>query len=202
MSIINTLLLSARYKLQDVAGSTFSDYVLMDQYNNGNKILRNTILDHLPMQLSEKITGTVLVNDVITIPKKPIKFIDIRINKRRVNKINITEIPDLTTTGEPRAYYLTGTSTMNPYPIPDKTYDYVITYIPESITMQNTDDSGYQTDVEELLVQYIVAMLSGKGFDLVAEYNATIGKLLGGIETGVTVIDGYYCGSNGGGDYN
>jgi hypothetical protein len=204
MSIINTLLLSMRYELQDITGDTYSDYVLMDQYNKGNKLLRKTILDHLPMQLAEETpTGsTVAAEQSITLPKKPIKIIDFRLNKRKIDKVSISEIPDKTTTGEPRAYYLLNTSTIKLYPIPDKTYSYEITYIPESVAMAETDDSGYQTDVEELLVRYVVASLTGKGFDLVAEYNSTIGSLLSGIETGVTVVNGYYSDREGRGDYN
>jgi hypothetical protein len=77
------------------------------------------------------------------------------------------------------------------YPLPDKQYPYNITYIPETATMLETDDSGYQTDVEQLLVKYVVAMLSGQGFDMAAEYQS-VRSLLSGIETGVTVVDGYY----------
>jgi hypothetical protein len=202
MSIINTLLLSMRYELQDITGDTYSDYVLIDQYNKGNKLLRKTILDHLPMQLAEEVTGSVLAGESIAIAKKPIKFIDVRVNKRKIDKVSVSEILDKTTTGEPRAYYLLNTSTIKLYPIPDKTYSYEITYIPESATMAEIDDSGYQTDVEELLVRYVVASLTGKGFDLIAEYNSTIGSLLSGIETGVTVVNGYYSDCEGRGDYN
>ena len=201
MTIINELLLSAKYELKDVAGDDFSIYVLMDQYNKGNKLLRKTILDHIPMQLAEEITGTVNASESITIPKKPIKLIDVRLNNVQINKTSLNNIYDKTKTGQPLAYYLLNTSTVKLYPIPDKTYSYEITYIPESVTMLESDDSGYQTDVEQLLIRYVVATLTGQGFDLVSEYNSTIGKLLGGIETGVTVIDGYdsYC--ERGGDY-
>ena len=201
MTIINELLLSAKYELKDVAGDDFSIYVLMDQYNKGNKLLRKTILDHIPMQLAEEITGTVNASESITMPKKPIKLIDVRLNNVQINKTSLNNIYDKTKTGQPLAYYLLNTSTVKLYPIPDKTYSYEITYIPESVTMLESDDSGYQTDVEQLLIRYVVATLTGQGFDLVSEYNSTIGKLLGGIETGVTVIDGYdsYC--ERGGDY-
>ena len=201
MTIINELLLSAKYELKDVAGDDFSIYVLMDQYNKGNKLLRKTILDHIPMQLAEEITGTVNASESITMPKKPIKLIDVRLNNVQINKTSLNNIYDKTKTGQPLAYYLLNTSTVKLYPIPDKTYSYEITYIPESVTMIESDDSGYQTDVEQLLIRYVVATLTGQGFDLVSEYNSTIGKLLVGIETGVTVIDGYdsYC--ERGGDY-
>jgi hypothetical protein len=191
-----------RYELQDIDGTVYSPYVLMDQYNKGNKLLRKTILDNMPMQLAEEVTDNVDAGESITMVKKPIKLIDVRVNKKPINKFAMTAIQDKTITGEPRAYYMIGTNTLKLYPIPDKTYSYEITYIPESVTMQDIDDSGYQTDVEQLLVRYVVAMLTNGSFDLVAEYNATIGKLLGGIETGVTVINGYYSDCDGGRDYN
>ena len=199
MSLISELLLSARYELNDMERNVYSVFTLLDTYNKGNKLLRNTILTHLPMQLAEEATGTV-ANSII-LPKKPIKLIDVRINKRKIDKITISEIPDKTQTGEPQAYYLLNTNTIKLYPLPDKEYPYEIIYIPESVTMEETDDSGYQTDVEQLLIRYVVSTLTGQGFDLVAEYNATIGKMLGGIETGVTVINGYY-GIRRGGDYS
>lgn len=201
MSIINELLLSIKYELKDVPGNEYSDYVIMDQYNKGNKLLRKTILDHLPMQLAEEVTGTVLAGQPITMLKKPIKFIDVRVNNVQINKTSLNNIYDKTKTGQPLAYYLLNMNTVKTYPIADKDYPYEITYIAESATMLETDDSGYQTDVEQLLIRYVVATLTGQGFDLVAEYNSTIGKMLGGIETGVTVIDGYdsYC--DRGGDY-
>jgi hypothetical protein len=201
LTIINELLLSANYELKNIGFDVFNSYELMDRYNKGNKLLRKTILDHMPMQLSEEITGTVNAGESLAMAKKPIKIIDFRLNKHPVTKVSLSEIPDKTRTGEPRRYYLLNTNVVKFYPIPDKSYDYEITYIPETENMEDTDDSGYQTDVEELLVQYIVAVLSGNGFDLVAEYNSTIGKLLGNIETGVTVVDGYYSGSCGRGDY-
>lgn len=202
MSIINELLLSIKYELKDVAGDVYSQYVIMDQYNKGNKLLRKTILDHLPMQLAEEVPpGTVNAGESITLPKKPIKLIDVRIDNRKIDKVSITEIQDKTKTGRPIAYYLLNTDTIKLYPLPDKSYPYEITYIPESTNMLDSDDSGYQTDVEQLLIKYVVAALTGQGFDLVSEYNNTIGKMLSDIETGVTVIDGYYSGSSGGGDY-
>lgn len=202
MSIISELLLSIKYELKDVAGDNFSDYVIMDQYNKGNKLLRKTILKHLPMQLAEEITGTVLAGQPIVMPKKPIKFIDVRINNCLINKTSLNNIYDKTKTGQPIAYYLLNMNTIKTYPIADKDYPYEITYIAESTTMFETDDSGYQTDVEQLLVRYVVATLTGQGFDLVAEYNSTIAEMLGGIETGVTVIDGYDSYYSNRGDYN
>ena len=200
MSIINTLLLSARYELKDIDGSVYSDYVIMDAYNKGNKILRQIILKSLPMQLAEEVNGNVDAGESITMPKKPIKFIDFRVNKNKIDKISLSEIRDTTTTGEPRYYYLLNTSTVKLYPIPDNPYPYVITYIPESIDMADTADSGYQTDVERLLVRYIVATLTGQSFDMAGEY-AAIASMLSGVETGVTVINGYYAIFEGGRDY-
>jgi hypothetical protein len=201
MSIIAELLLSMRYELQDMAGNVYSPYVIMDQYNKGNKLLRKTILDYLPMQLAEEIADTVNAGESISMLKKPIKLIDVRINGRKIDKVAMTAIPDKTATGEPRAYYLLNTNTIKLYPIPEKSCAYEITYIPESVTMQDTDDSGYQTDIEQLLIRYVVATLTNGSFDLVSEYNANVGKMLGGIETGVTVIDGYYSDHVGRGDY-
>lgn len=202
MTIINELLLSINYELKNVNNDLFSSYVVMDQYNKGNKLLRKTILDHLPMQLAEEVTGNVLAGASIPMAKKPIKFIDVRIDNKIINKINISDIIDRTKTGQPLAYYLLNTSTIKLYPIPDKTYPYDIIYIAESANMVDTDDSGYQTDVEQLLIKYVVAMLTGAGFDLIAEYNSTIGKLLSGIETGTTVVDGYDSQYERRGDYN
>jgi hypothetical protein len=202
MSIISDLLVNARYELQDMGRVKFSDFELMNRYNQGNKLLRKTILDNLPMQLAEEITGTVNANEAISMAKKPIKLIDVRINKRRIDRISVMDISDRTTTGEPKAYYLLNTNTIKLYPLPDKSYPYVITYIPETVATEETEDSGYQTDVEELLVRYIVATLTGEGFDFAAEYNRTVGNLLTGIETGVTVVDGYYpYNGSRGGDY-
>jgi hypothetical protein len=202
LTIINELLLSANYELKNIEGDLFSPYVLMDQYNKGNKLLRKTILDHFPMQLAEEVTGTVNAGESITIVKKPIKIIDFRVNKKRVFKIYLSGIPDKTITGQPTHYYLLNTSTVKLYPTPDKSYSYDMTYIPESVNMEDTDDSGYQTDVEQLLIRYMVATLSGQGFDLAVEYNRTIGSMLSALETGVTVVDGYYEGGCRGGDYN
>jgi hypothetical protein len=191
MTIINELLLSINYELSNTNGDKFSPYVVLDQYNKGNKLLRKTILDHLPMQLAEEITGTVNYGESITMLKKPIKIIDIRIGKQTINKISLNEISDKTATGRPQAYYLLNTNIIKLYPICDGIYPYEITYIPESVTMTDDVDSGYQTDVEQLLVRYVVDTLLGKNFDLVAEYNSNIGRLLSGIETGVTIINGY-----------
>lgn len=202
MSIINSLLISVRGELNDMQGNVYSNFTLMEQYNKGNKILRNTILYHLPMQLAEEISGTVDAGDSITMPKKPIKLLDVRVNKRNITKVSISEIPDRTANGEPRFYYLLNTGTIKLYPLPDKTYSYDITYIPESVTMLETDDSGYQTDVEELLIKYIVASLTGNGFDMVAEYNSSVGRLLGGIETGTLVVNGYHNVVSSRGDYS
>lgn len=201
MTIINELLLSIKYELQDIAGDIYSNYVLMDQYNKGNKLLRKTILDHSPMQLAEEQTGTLLSGQSITMSKKPIKLIDVRVNNIQINKTSLNDIYDKTKTGQPFAYYLLNMNTLKMYPIPEKNYPYDITYIAETFNLEETDDSGYQTDVEQLLIQYVVATLSGNGFDLVAEYNSTIGKMLGGIETGVTVIDGYSSYFSNRGDY-
>ena len=189
MTIINELLLSIKYELKDIADNVYGPYVLMDCYNKGNKLLRNTILDHLPMQLAEEQIG--VTNVAITMLKKPIKFVDVLINKRRIFKVAKADIWDTTAIGEPNFYYLLGTSTVKLHPIPDKEYPYDITYIPESVNMDPDVDSGYQTDVEQLLIKFVVATLGGQSFDIVAEYNRTVGKLLSGIETGTTVVDGY-----------
>jgi hypothetical protein len=190
MATLETLFTSMLYDLDDMTGTKYSQFMLLDRYNKGNKMLRQIIFNAMPMQLAEEITGTINVGESLTMPKKPVKFIDFRIGKDPINKISISEIPDKTTTGKPCYYYLLNTSTVKFYPVPDKAYSYEIIYVAEAADKAATDDSGYQAEIEQVLVRYVVATLKGQPFDMAVEF-AAVSNMLAGIESGVTVINGY-----------
>lgn len=190
MSLISELLVQARFELKDLDKNQYSDYQLIEKYNEGNKILRKLILDNFPSMLAITETGTI-TNSLTTLTKKTLRINDIRVNGNKVCKIDLSQVQDKTKTGTPIYYQMINLNTLSWYPVPDKEYTYEVLYIPEGTPMDETTDSGYPSEIELLLVQFIVSRLTGTD-DITTTWASEIGNILGNLANDTTVIQSYW----------
>jgi hypothetical protein len=177
-----------------VDGSVVSPYQLLEYLNEGYSQLRGIIKDNFPLTIVEPpLIGTTTAGvSIVTLPKMPVLIVDARINNISIDNKAITTVYDKSLTGQPRGFYLTNLSTLNFTPIPDRVYNYEITYVAETLPLAETDDTNLPYDIDKLLIAYIPARIQEKDKDVVALWNDQISKMLNDIENVNYVTKGYY----------
>src|SRR6266540_4630752 len=96
MGLVSSLVLSTRYRLGDMSGDTVSDYQLLEYFNEGYSQLRSIIKDNFPLTIAEPpFTGTTSIGTrSITLPKKPLLIVEVRINNLRIDNKPVTTVFD------------------------------------------------------------------------------------------------------------
>lgn len=194
MGLVSSLILSTRYRLGDIDETVVSSYKLMEYLNEGYSQLRGIIKDNFPLTIAEPaiIGNTVAGVRSITLPKKPLLIVEVRINNIGIDNKPITTVYDKSQQGQPKGFYLTNLTTLNFTPVPDRVYSYEVTYVAETLPLVSTDDTNLPYDVDKLLLAYIPARIEGKDADVVALWNDQISKMLNDIENVNYTVKGYY----------
>jgi hypothetical protein len=192
MGTVAQVLSKIRFGIKDMEQTSFSDYQLLEFYNAGNKILRKLILDQFPSMLTITDIGDTIVGSGNTLTNKALRITDVRINGAKVNKIDITQVADKTISGKPCGYYLTSLDGISWYPLPDSTYAYEVSYVPSVAELTDTDDTGYPSEIELLIVDYVISMANGTGQDTVTDWGQEISNILGNVDSETTIVSGYW----------
>jgi hypothetical protein len=194
MGSVSSLILSTRYRLGDIDETAVSPYQIIEYFNEGYSQLRNIVKDNFPLVIAEPplIGSTVAGTRSITLPKKPILMVEVRINNIGIDNKPITTVYDKSQLGKPKGFYVTNLTTLNFTPIPDIVYSYEVTYVAETLPLTITDDTNLPYDIDKLLLAYIPARIEGKDKDVVSLWNDQISKLLNDIENVNYTVRGYY----------
>ena len=176
----------------DAGQIKISNYQMLNAYNDANRIMRKLILDQFPNMIEQKDNKTTTAGtSFITLDKKALRLTDVRIEGRKIGAIDSKQITDLTATGKPINYYMDSLETLSLYPIPNGEYPVFAAYIPAYTDAIETDESGYPTEIETLMMNYMVAMLTGGQADTSA-WADELGRILGNIDGDVLMMGGYY----------
>ena len=176
----------------DAGQINISNYQMLNAYNDANRIMRKLILDQFPNMIEQKDNKTTTAGtSFITLDKKALRLTDVRIEGRKIGAIDSKQITDLTATGKPINYYMDSLETLSLYPIPNGEYPVFAAYIPAYTDAIETDESGYPTEIEGLMIEYMVSSFTGAQIDTSA-WSSEIAKILGNIDGDVVMMGGYY----------
>lgn len=201
LSLVSDLITRIRRPLNDIDVDEYTSTELTDYINQAHRLIYDVVALHRPMMIADPlVTGnTVAEQNQISLPKKPIKFIDVRVNKKPIDEIEITSIPDLTTQGVPTAYIPFGFDKIQLYPTPDKEYSYSVYYIPECSTLLENSTVPWPTNYEDAIVEFCVSRAGMRnGYNTNSEAQLTsmlhdkILELLIGLTPGNMAVKGYY----------
>ena len=189
--LISELMGRAWVKSGDANQSTISPFMMLNAYNDTNRIVRKIILDAFPDMLETTQTTNTTAGQPITLTTKALRITDVRVEGEKIYPIDSKQIDDLTATGKPRNFYMSNLSTVKFYPTPDAVYATSVTYIPSYTDAIESADTGYPSEIEMLMLAYMVSILTGQ--DTGAQTLASeVGKILNDINNDVVVIGGYY----------
>lgn len=176
----------------DAGQLNISNYQMLNAYNDANRIMRKLILDQFPNMIEKKEPQTTAAGiSFITLEKKALRLTDVRIDGRKIGSIDSKQIYDTTATGKPTEYYMDSLDALSFYPVPNGAYPVFVAYIPAYTDAIETDDSGYPTEIEGLMIEYMVSSLTGAQIDTSA-WAGEIAKILGNIDGDVVMLGGYY----------
>ena len=189
--LISELIGRASVQAGDAAQVKFSPWQLLNAYNDANKIMRKVLLDSFPRLLEKTETIATTSGNPIALEKKALRITDVRIDGGKIYPLDITLVADISAVGKPNNYYMVDMSTMAFYPLPNGEYSARVVYIPTFTEVDDTQDSGYPSEIESLLIGYMASVVQGAdtGADT---WSVTVGELMGSIDGDVVTIGGYY----------
>jgi hypothetical protein len=169
----------------------YSQWQVLNAYNDANRIVRKIILDYFPDMLEVTQNSNTTVGNPITISQKVLRITDVRVENKKIEPINDKLIDEITATGKPEFYYTKNLNTVYLYPVPNNSYLVAITYFPSFVDLAETDDSGYPSEIEMLIISYVAGILLGTdtGSALLAD---GIKDILSNINNETIEIGGYY----------
>ena len=189
--LISEIMAKAWVKAGDANQATISPFMMLNAYNDTNRIVRKIILDAFPDMLETTQTTNTTAGQPLTLTSKALRITDVRVTGEKIYPIDSKRIDDLTATGKPEHFYMATLSSMKFYPSPDAVYATSVTYIPSYTDAVQTVDTGYPSEIEMLMLAYMVSILTGQ--DTGATTLASeVGKILNDINNDVVVMGGYY----------
>ena len=172
MLTVADMLLRIRASTHDKQETGYKDKDILYAINGGIRFIRRLIKDYKPLLLADPpYTGTLKTGEsFVKLDAVITKVIDIRIQGQTIPVTDLSNIADMTKAGTPYAYYMTGFSTINFYPAPDKDVNYSIIAIGDLKEVDLQGVSPFPNDFDDFLVEYAVIRLSvGNEFDVSQE---------------------------------
>ena len=156
---------------------TYTDEEILDCINNGVRFIRRTIANMRPALLMSEVTGTLAAGTKsITLAKRPIKIINVTAGDTTAEKgLHETDIAFISprssdATGTPREFFLTGSQTINFFPIPDTGIRYAVRTVDDIAELSWEDNSPLSNEFDDFLIEYAALRLSvGNEYDMTQE---------------------------------
>lgn len=188
-----------RMKITDEDTNRWNDYQILDVINEAVRFIRNIFITNQPTMLSQKITGELTEGEnVIELEFAPLNYVDVRCNGKRLHLTSLHSIDDTEQRGTPAVFVPAGVSAIEVYPIPDKTYKYIVTAIPAAEELSEDDELPFPEDYSDNVVEYAAMRLSMiDEFDqtvetqLIAQIQANVSNKLAEYAPMAHVIDSY-----------
>ena len=175
MLSVQTLARRIRQRLHDTDAITYEDEEILDCINNGVRFIRRAIADVRPALLMSETKGTLPTGvKSVTLNARPTKIINVTVGTPE-KALEETELAfaiheHRDNTGEPKEFYLTGTQTINFYPIPDAPTPYTIRTVNDITELAMNGTSPLNTEFDDLLIEYATIRLSvGNEYDMTQE---------------------------------
>ncbi|EGO63495.1 hypothetical protein [Acetonema longum] len=196
--LVSELVERVRYRIVDTQNIGYKTPELLDYINEGHKFLRRTVSKHAPLMLSTAETGFTEPGVATSnLSLKAVKILELRINGKKITKVDLDSVQDLTSTGVPSKYFLP--NFIHWVPIPDGRYPFIAVYIPEAQRLLEKFDSGWPSDYEDFIVEYATiraGMRNEFSVNVEEQFMAIFGEqikdLLNNMTTDFTLVKGYF----------
>lgn len=172
-----------RMKITDEDTNRWNDYQILDVINEAVRFIRNIFITNQPTMLSQKITGELTEGEnIIELEFVPLNYIDVRCNGKRLHLTSLHYIDDTERRAEPNLFVPAGIKAIEVYPIPDKTYKYIVVAIPAAEELSEDDDLPFPEDYSDNVIEYAAMRLS-----MIDEFDQTVEtQLITQIQTNVS----------------
>ena len=125
-----------RVQVIDPAETDFTDGEILQYLNQAGRILHNMIADRRPDLVQEVKEGDISVSvPYVTLTRFPRRVRRVRVDGRKVDPGAIPGIADVSETGRPEYWYMSGFRYVSFSPTPDSTYGVKVFYVPEYAEM-------------------------------------------------------------------
>ena len=158
MIAISTMLEKLRRTLKDEDKNSFTDEELIDYIENGVAFLRRVIINVNPEYIAVPITsGTVVGGDNdIELPADVNYVMDVRVNGKKIKRVNLFDIADTTEKGEIEKYVLLNGHRMLFFPTPTKDAKYSVIGVYDCPRLSEEAVTPFNSDMDNLIFEYVV----------------------------------------------
>lgn len=154
---LKDIITRVRTNTHDKDNLEYDDTTVIDYINDGIRFVRRTIMAIDPLQLvSAPIEGMMEAgNSVIDIEQRLSAILEVRINGINLHKRTPWLIDDMSATGTPQSYFVTGFGTVNVWPIPTMDCTYKVLGIPDMEILKELDDVfPMMNELSDFVVEY------------------------------------------------
>lgn len=172
---VQTLARRIRTRLHDTDEITYEDDEILDCINNGIRFIRRTIANIRPALLMSEHKGTLAGGaKSVELPVRPLKIINVTLGTGG-EFLHETEMAtaiyeNMYKMGDPKYFFLTGTKTINFYPVPSSNRQYTIRTVDDVNEVDWDGNSPLLTEFDDFLIEYAAIRLSvGNEYDMSQE---------------------------------
>ena len=175
MLSVRTLAGRIRTRLHDTDEIEYDDEQILDCINNGVRFIRRTIANIRPALLMSEHTGTLAGGaKSVELSVRPLKIINVTLGTDgeflRETEMATAIYENMHKMGDPKYFFLTGTKTINFYPIPSSNRRYTIRTVDDIEELNWNGTSPLLTEFDDFLIEYATIRLSfGNEYDMSQE---------------------------------
>ena len=175
MLSVQTLAGRIRTRLHDTDEIEYDDEQILDCINNGVRFIRRTIASIRPALLMTEHKGTLAGGaKSVELPVRPLKIINVTLGTNGEflyeTEMATAIYENMYKVGDPKYFFLTGTKTINFYPIPSSNKQYTIRTVDDINELEWSDNSPLLAEFDDFLVEYVTIRLSiGNEYDVSQE---------------------------------
>ena len=155
MMTVKEIIDKIRTTIHDEQKIGYTDEVLLGYINDACRVLWRTHLAIRPELLAEPTFMGELEEGATSVELEDIritKVIKVIVDDKLLTPCRIDGLGNRH--GQPSGYYLTGASTVNFYPLPDKQYSYEITVVSDFKTLTIEDSSPFPLAIDDFIYEF------------------------------------------------
>lgn len=171
---IDQLINRAFMQVGDTSQTTYTPYQFLEFYNEGNQILHPLAGLYLPYVVQKVFSDRITLNDGITLPESIVIIVKFLMDKKEVEEYTIDGISHISLLSD------------------DEEHDISIEYIPSTGYKLREDESGYPSELESMLVRYMVARALNIDISFTQMWAGQLSELARNVNGNSFIGRGYY----------
>jgi len=158
----------------DTSQTTYTPYQFLEFYNEGNHLLHSLVIRYLPFILTQKSTDFVTSDGIITVDKDVLSIENVIVDGQVVDNYTVTGVRTLQVENDGKEHTIS------------------VDYIPSAGYKKIDDESGYPSEIESMLVYYMVARILKADLSFTQGWGAQLSQLGNNLNGGAFIGRGYY----------